>query len=59
MQSNQEGTLRRIREEYQLKQCPPRRMPVLGTFETCRWHLTKSVIKGKADFPVARYDFSV
>jgi hypothetical protein len=30
-----------------------------GTFETCRWHLTKSVIKGKADFPVARYDFSL
>jgi len=34
-------------------------MSLIGTFETCRWHLTKSVIEGKADFPVARYDFSV
>jgi hypothetical protein len=31
----------------------------IGTFETCRWHLMKSVIEGKADFPVARYNFSV
>jgi hypothetical protein len=30
-----------------------------GTFETCRWPLTKSAVEGKADFPVARPDFSV
>jgi len=30
-----------------------------GTFETCRWRLTKSVIGGKADLPVAHSDFSV
>jgi hypothetical protein len=30
-----------------------------GTFETCRWPLTKSVIEGKADFPFTRPDFSV
>jgi hypothetical protein len=30
-----------------------------GTFETCRWPLTKSVMEGKADFPVAHPDFSV
>jgi hypothetical protein len=30
-----------------------------GTFETCRWPLTKSVIEGKADFPIARPDFAV
>ncbi len=30
-----------------------------GTFETFRSPLTKSVMEGKADFPVAQPDFSV
>jgi|SRR4051812_31523871 hypothetical protein len=34
-------------------------MSVVGTFETCRWPLTKSVIEDETDFPVARPDFSV
>jgi hypothetical protein len=32
---------------------------VVGTFEICRWSLTKAVIEGKADLPVAHPDFSV
>jgi hypothetical protein len=31
----------------------------MGTFETCRWPLTKSVVEGKADFRDARTTVSV
>src|SRR5829696_9556903 len=37
----------------------PHSCPVMTTFRTSRTWRTMSVIEGKADFPVARPDFSV
>ena len=39
-----------------------RAQPILradGTFETCRWPLSMSAIRGKADLPVEHPNFSV
>ena len=36
-----------------------RSMSASGTFETCRWFLGMSAIRGEADLPVEHPDFSV